>query len=167
MTSNYKTAIHEAGHCVAQARCALQGGWTSIIPDPENNLGGYCEGESSVDSRHEALRVTMVCLAGYAAVVASGMGEAVALEGTGDDFENAAYLALDWNLGTRQRLKSNAVEMMRQPENVRAVALVAEHLLIHRRLDADYTDVLISVSDGETTQGEWDEFLMLRKLRGA
>jgi len=58
---------------------------------------------------------------------------------------------------------AQAVELMRRPENVAAVALLAEHLLRHKTLDGDYLGVLVELADGNCTEAEFARHLQLRE----
>jgi hypothetical protein len=94
--------------------------------------------------------------AGYAALIVAGYSEADARRGADEDFAKAEDLIERWQLGTQAEWLARAVEFMRQPANVRAVEMLADRLLEHRRLNEEYADNLISLADGEWTKEEWE-----------
>jgi hypothetical protein len=103
---------------------------------------------------------------GYAAVLAAGHPENEALRGTSVDFEEAQELIGFWGLaGDLDKWKTDAVELMRRPENAAAVALVADHLLRCSHLDGDLIDVLLDLADGHMSQEEFEQFLQFRCMR--
>ena len=67
-----------------------------------------------------------------------------------DDLEKAIGLAASWDLpGEIGAWKAQAVDLMCRRANVAAVALVAQHLLEHREMDADSVARLINIADGD------------------
>jgi plasmid replication initiation protein len=65
-------------------------------------------------------------LGGWAAVRAAGLGRAA--DGCAFDFKKATTILRDGKLGRLKRWKRRALSLMRRPENMRAVVLVAERL---------------------------------------
>ena len=60
--------------------------------------------------------------AGYAAMIAAGYTEEIAVEGCTDDFENATHLIQYWGLeGSIEDWKGRAVALLNTPENKHAV----------------------------------------------
>ena len=158
------TAIHEAGHAVAHVRLGLDHEGAHIVADGNGLLGAATgEGQAHVWNTAGAERVVLAFCAGYAALVASGGDHGQAVDGTGDDFEQAQELIDFWGLaGDLAVWQRRAVELMRKPENLAAVALVARHLQERKRLDGELVDVLVSVADGETTEEEFETYLAYR-----
>ena len=161
----HQIAIHEAGHAVAYAR--LFPGrpilTATIIPDYDDAAAGYVQhlddhsfvaasaSDDEADDHFE--RAATFYLAGYAALLAAGESEKVALVGCESDFEQA---------GDRvDTAKVAALALMAEPANRQAVALVASKLLEWKTLDSDHIAVLIDLADGECTQAEYVEFLAL------
>lgn len=158
------TAIHEAGHAVAHVRLSLSHDGAHIIPNRDGLLGAAAgEGPEHIDDSHTAESVVIACCAGYAALVAAGHADEAARSGADDDFEQACQVIESWSLpGGIRAWQDRAVALMREPENVAAVALVAEHLMQHERLDGDYVDVLVEMADGAISEGEFAQYLQLR-----
>lgn len=160
------TAIHEAGHAVAHVRLRLDHAGADIIPRGDQLGGAAGEGINQVWDKAGAGPVAIAMCAGYAARIAAGHSDAEALEGTGQDFEEAQYLIDFWCLADDiEAWKRRAVELMCEPSNKAAVALVAEHLLEHKRLDGDFVDVLVEVADGDATEADLARYLQFRGIR--
>jgi hypothetical protein len=87
--------------------------------------------------------------------------------GCANDFELAEDIIQFWLLDGIDHWQEKAVELMRQPVNIRAVDMLATHVLEHITLDADYVDVLVEVADGNTTEVEFQRYLELRAAREA
>lgn len=161
------TAIHEAGHAVAHSRLRIDHDGASIDPDPDSGLLGFARGAGArhVESKDAAGDMVLAFCAGYAALIAADYPDDVALTGAGDDFEQAQELLNFWLLpGGLDEWRARAVELMRKPENVAAVALVARHLLDRGRLDGDFVDVLVEVADGEASEADLQRYLLMRGL---
>jgi hypothetical protein len=104
-------------------------------------------------------------LAGYGALVAANQPDAEA--GAEDDFEQAQHLLEFWNLtGSLNEWKEKAAALMRRPENIEAVRLVAANLAQHQMLDGDWCELLVSVADGESSHDDLEHYLALRSLSG-
>ena len=158
----HHTAIHEAGHAVAHVRLGLGHDGAHIIPNEEDGtLGGALgEGAKQVWDKDGAEPVVLSFLAGYAALVAAGVSVSVARRGADQDFEEAEEVISFWGLhGDIEVWLARSVELMRRPENLAAVALVAEHLLQRRRLPFDYVGVLVDMADGNVTEADFARFL--------
>jgi hypothetical protein len=163
MDSDELTALHEAGHAVAHARLGIQQLQATIVAQAWRAGAVTAEGLQHVWNAEQAGPMVEAYCAGYAALIAAGHDEAVAASGCEDDFESAERLIQDWGLaGTLDIWKARAVALMSQPDNKRAAALVAEHLLAHKRLDSDYLNVLVEMADGECTEAEFQQYLALR-----
>lgn len=159
------TAIHEAGHAVAYIRLNLDHGGAEIVPKEEAGTLGSAAGEGleHVWDKEQAGPAVLALCAGYAALAAAGHGDDVARGGTDSDFESAEHLIDFWALsGTLEDWMARAVVLMSSPENVAAVAKVAEHLLEHKRLDGDYIAVLVELADGDCTEQEFKQYLQNR-----
>ncbi len=103
---------------------------------------------------------------GYAALLAAGYSREVALFGAEDDFEWASQLIDTWQIGSEPQLKEMAEAMMLQPENIAAVARIAEELMLERRLEYDHIEVLVDVADGQTTEEQYQFFKQQFAQRG-
>lgn len=157
------TATHEAGHCVAHIRLGIEHAGANLVATDGRLGASIAHGVDSVWDKPAAESQVLAFCSGYAAMVAAGVDHAVALGGTGDDFEQAQYLIDFWGLnGTLDAWRARAVELMRQPQNVAAIALLANHLLEHKRLDGDYVEAVVELSDGEITDGDFERYLLLR-----
>lgn len=159
-----QTAIHEAGHAVAHVRLGLDQEGADIIRNEDaGTLGGAAgEGVNQVWNKEQAEPVVLAFCAGYAALVAAGHEDGAHL-GADDDFEQAEYLIEYWGLqGTLADYKAKSVEQMSAPDNIRAVGMVAEHLLEHKKLDGEYIRVLVDMADGEVTEQEFARYLRFR-----
>jgi hypothetical protein len=138
--------MHEIGHSVMASRHNMAVAVVHIM-SAEGNLGASVDETEYRSSREAAECWVLTCLAGYAALAAAGLTEPEA--GCDDDFEKAQD-ALDlWEMGAIEQWKSRAVEIMRQPENLRAVDLLAERLVRDRQMDGQLFAVLLSWADGE------------------
>ncbi|HSI51853.1 MAG TPA: hypothetical protein VLA61_26600 [Ideonella sp.] len=155
------TALHEAGHALAHVRLQIDQMRASIVPTDE--LQGAVLSNCDVWTAAGAEDMAIADCAGCAALKAVGQADDAAAPGCDSDFESAESLADDWSLeGGLEGCKSRAVDLMSRPENLTAVALIAEHLLMHLTLDAEYTQVLVDVADGETTEEEFERYLSMR-----
>jgi hypothetical protein len=162
------TSIHEAGHAVADRR---------LISDPQlwgpasvvaigTQLGrAQGAGRSHCwDGADAAAVITSLC-SGYAALVAAGRCDEVAAIGCDQDFAEASGLSQEWGLGgDLDRWKRKAVDLMRRPENVEAVRLVADWLSRRQELDSDLIDLLIEIADGDAAEADLTDFLTFRGL---
>jgi len=159
-----KTAIHESGHAVACCRLTPSRyvGWVSIIPNHEEGYAGaHAPAESWDFDAAAAQQVVLYMCAGYAACIAAGVEPATASEGCDSDFEQAKELISSWRLAPFEEQVSQAVALMRQPENLRAVARVTADLMEHRLLFYDEIDILIDVADGEASEEDLAWFRVL------
>lgn len=161
-----KTAIHEAGHAVAHVRLALEHAGAHIIPDGVRLLGAAIgEGQEHVYDKSKAERVVVAFCAGYAALVAAGYVDEMARTGADDDFDQACQLIEFWGLtGDIAAWQAQAVQLMRQPENMAAVDLVSKHLLQRERLDGDFVGVLVELADGDATDADFARYLQIRGI---
>lgn len=156
-----EVAIHEAGHAVAHIRLEIAQEHASIEPDALTV--GRVSASDSVYSAADAREQVVALCAGYGALIAAGYPEEAACQGCavgpGSDFYVAAELIGWWQLpGGLEGAKARAVELMRQPANVAAVALVAQHLVAHGRLGVANLECLVALADGEITQAEFERF---------
>lgn len=158
------TAIHEAGHTVAHIRLGMEHDGADIIRVDGRLGAAKGEGKKHVWDENGAESVVLACCAGYAAMIAAGHTEDEALSGVYKDFEEAGEVITAWALpGSIEDWQARAVDLMRRPENVAAVALIAEHLLQRKCLDGDYCDVLVELADGETNEAEFARYLAFRE----
>ncbi len=163
------TAIHEAGHAVAHVRHGLEVTVLSVRPDGEKMTAGHCRGPGveSVRCAEDAEVQILAYLAGYAALIAYGLDEESASRGAESDMEYVEQLLEDWCLGGGLNAwKERAVEFMSRPENVAAVALLAKELEHREHMVDELIEDLISYSDGEFTEDEWQRYLLIRQHRG-
>ncbi|MCC7193920.1 MAG: hypothetical protein IT356_00010 [Gemmatimonadaceae bacterium] len=159
------TAIHEAGHAVAHVRHGIDQAWATIVPS-EGSAGNVLADEGHWNRDDGEAQVLSYC-AGFAALVAAGHSTQVAEIGCDDDFKKAVAIIEFWDLGNLDTWKARAVDLMQRPENVRAVALIADQLLARERVDADHVQVLVDVADGETTVEELAQYLAFRDMVGS
>lgn len=129
------TAIHEAGHAVAFVRLRSDLPWAYpdfvTIEPGEDYLGRYVEASLGSEVRETGLADAIAVCAGYAATVAAGYSEDEATRGCGSDFK---YVN-EWTGVPLPVAMEGAVEFMRRPENVAAVARLAELLLARGTVD--------------------------------
>ena len=153
------TAVHEAGHTVAYSRLFPDslGFGVAIGSDEEQeeqglagwSLNGYEDDHATAESEFAAY----LC-AGYAAVLIAGYSEDEAAAGCGNDFSRVH--------GDLAVAKVKAIDLMRRPENVKAVNRIADELMRRQRLHPDHVEQLINLSDGEVTESEYQEMLSFR-----
>jgi hypothetical protein len=105
------------------------------------------EGEPfSAVSTDEAKDQALFCLAGYAACLVAGCENV----GFNTDFNDAYRLSTKWGSDLFEEWKSQAVEMMRTPQNRRAVELVAILLLERGTIEGEAIRECIFQSDANT-----------------
>jgi len=169
MTDPKETAIHEAGHAVAFCRLfgdAARYGHTLTIEPHEDLLGSHRAeelvfhgvGELTAEQRLAFENEAIYSCAGYAAVLAAGYSDEAALAGCGSDFdmaERACDVPLDLS-------KEKAVELMTLPENVAAVARVADELLSRSALEWEEVEILIDVANGKATEQDYQRYQALK-----
>lgn len=169
MTDVEQLAIHKAGHAVAFARL-FGDSWrvrerlsieSSGVKSPQNvaeELTHVGPGESLGEMFRDFESDAIYACAGFAAVLVAGYSAPDAEGGCGSDFEAATHVS-DLPL---EELKSRAVELLKQPENVAAVARLSRELLERKTLDPTEVDMIIDVSDGLATE---DDLARCRVLR--
>jgi hypothetical protein len=161
------TAVHEAGHVVAAARLDIPHDDATVVADESSAGSVTVPGVRDAWTAEQAQAMALVYCAGNAASIAAGYDEATASLGCGSDFENAELLVEQWNLaGGIEERKAAAVRLMSTPENVRAVQVVADHLLAHRTLDWDYLQRVLELADGECTDEEFRQYRQFREPEG-
>jgi len=160
------TAIHEAGHAVANHRRKIDQEKVSIKPDPSKDLLGrsVSAGVDHVYSEDDARSMALAYLAGYAALIAHGYSEDEALNGADDDYEKTVQLIETWKLDRLETLKREAIELMSQAENAKAVRLLADRLLENEEIYSDEIEIIIEVADGSETEENYQSFLETRRL---
>ena len=100
-----------------------------------------------------------VCLcAGYAAVIAAGFGEAEAAAGCYET-DYSDFRKVHGDLDTA---KAKAIDLMRKPENVKAVKRIADELLSRRRLHGDHIELLLQLEYVEITEQKYLQLLYSR-----
>ena len=162
MNHQLSIAIHEAGHAVAHVRLGILPVSVTIVECSETFGHSTAEGADSVWTSDGAADQVISYCAGYAASIAAGEDNDAASHGCGDDFEHARRLIEFWALeGDLEAWKARAVALMSSPENVAAVALIADWLMQHGTLDGQLVDVLVDRSDGNVTDSELNRFLAL------
>ncbi len=149
-------AFREAGHAVAHSR--LRGprrhpGVVSII-SYANGAGPMTrEEEWSTDAEYMQDKVVILC-AGYAACIAAEIEDAVAKQSCHADFVKAEEIIAGWHLAPLGEHLEEAVDLMWEPENRRAVARLADELSRHLLLLPQEIDVLIEVANGGISEAE-------------
>lgn len=93
-----------------------------------------------------------ICLcAGYAAVVVAGFSEAEAAAGC-DETDECDFRKV---YGDLEAAKAKAIDLMREPENVKAVKRIADELLLRHRLHGDHIGLLLDLPYWEITEQEY------------
>jgi hypothetical protein len=151
ISERHRTAVHEAGHAVMIIR---SGRTLSLLSLGENDdSGGYflnddydydIGDEAAVWRAAHPLAKDQVLelLGGWAAVRAAGLGRAA--DGCASDFKKATTILRDGKLGPLKRWKRRALSIMRRPENMRAVVLVAERLETQGRLTGSDVQLIVA-----------------------
>lgn len=150
------TAYREAGHAVAHHR--LRGprrntAVLSIISYANGAISPMPKDDWTPDSENMQDKVVILC-AGYAACGAAGIGDAMARLCCASDFAKAHAIIAGWHLAPFDELLTEAIDLMWQPENQRAVARLADELTRHLLLLPQEVDVLIDVTDGVIAEAE-------------
>jgi hypothetical protein len=150
------TAYREAGHAVAHHR--LRGprrdcGVLSIISYANGGGSAFLQDDWTPDAENMQDKVVILC-SGYAACGAAGLGDAMARQCCASDLAKAHEIISDWHLAPFDELLNEAIDLMWQPENQRAVARLADELTRHLLLLPREIDVLIDVTDGATPEAE-------------
>lgn len=160
------TAIHEAGHSVAHRRLFPEAFFSwgiAIVPedaqDEEDAAGWSITDHLGSDEDLSPADLDTCLCAGYAAVIAAGYSEQEAAFGCDEEADDCDFRRVQGDLAAA---KAKAVELMRQPENVRAVKRLAEELLLRRQLHGDHVGLLIDLADGEITEREYLQHLVAR-----
>lgn len=156
-------AIHEAGHAVAHRRL-FPDTWfawgLAIVPEDEQDerdAVGWSATEhlGNEDDLSPTDLDTCVC-AGYGAVIAAGYNEDQATAGCDEESDECDFRRVRGDLAAA---RVRAIELMRQPENVKAVKRLADELMLRRQLHGDHVGLLIDVADGEITESEYQQHL--------
>lgn len=160
-----RTAIHEAGHAVVAARKGFEIGGASIVPDHERGTWGHAliKPHEDYDSESKAAEHIMVLAGGYAALIALGYDHDIAVSGTGGDFEEAEEIITGWGLPSLEYWLTKTVYFISCDENRRAVGRLSDYLFKMKEIDWESIVVLLEVSDGETTEAEFETWLQIRK----
>jgi hypothetical protein len=156
-----QVAIHKAGHAVAFARLfgdswrlrerlTIEPGGGERGRRVAEELTNVGSGESLGELLRDFESDAVYACAGFAAVLVAGYSAPDAEGGCGSDFEAATHVS-DLPL---DEIKSKAVELLRRPENVAAVARLSHELLDCRTLDPIEVDMIIDVSDGLATEAD-------------
>ena len=160
------TACHEAGHAVAFHRLFNNRESGDLTIFPSGGTAGKHQAEAltfDVDTLIEPAEVeereneALYSCAGYAALIVSGHSEEVASLGCESDF----HCAQSNSERSLDIVKDAAVELMKQPENTRAVALIAGELERRETLDGAHVEVLMELLDGKLTRDEYENYLQL------
>ncbi len=161
----YRTAIHEAGHAVAFIRLFPDRDGSHVTIDPhDGSLGAFYAEDvaftemsvSEADAERQFLNHAVYCCAGYAAVLAAGEPDELALRGCGQDFEQAGRF-----LDEGKRI---AVALMAQPKNVTTVKFLADELMRWKTIPWEHAEVAVGVGDGECTMEEYRQYLSMLEL---
>lgn len=84
---------------------------------------------------------------GYAACVAAGIEDTTAMAGCEKDFNVAKESIEEFKLSPLEDHLRQAVELMRQPKNLRAVKRLADELLEWKTLDGESVEKIIKAVD--------------------
>ncbi len=159
LAENWFTAIHEAGHAVADLRFGMTTERATIVRTDEYLGRVYTHDDGRDLDEEGAAEFVMSYCAGYAALVAAGVAPDDAVRGADGDFEKASELIRKRGLpGDLESWKQRAVEMMSRPENRRAVEVFSRYLVEYRTLDYFVLDVLIELADGNISQAQFDHW---------
>ena len=156
-THEGSTAVHEAWHAVAHVRLGILQ-WHATIEPLDADLAGSVLADDSVWNRDDAENQALALYAGYAACLAAGLSPELAAVGCDDDFAKAEVLISDWRIGDVAKLTRRAVDLMSQPENIKAVQVIAQELLVEGVLHFKWLDLLVDVADGHATEQEYQQF---------
>lgn len=150
------TAIHEAGHAIAHARLGIDQHSVSIVRDPvKRTLGAVAaEGANHVWDASQARDQVIAYLAGYAAMRAAGYSRAEANAGAWGDFEHAQHLIDFWLDRPLPYWKARAVALMRKPDNVKAVQILARWLRARNTLEGNLLSAVICYATGEWSEAD-------------
>lgn len=168
----WHVAIHEAGHAVALVRLNHQSGSVTIESGQlESGLRyrGKADGDhpDNIWVAEQGGTLATVYAAGYAAMVAHGIEEELANESAWQDFDNAEELLRFWlPEKSLEDCRREALELMREPANLRAVGRVADELLLRGTVDEDHLSVLIDLVDGGGSEEEDWEYRVYLRMRG-
>lgn len=167
-----RTALHEAGHCVAFIRLLPDrvGSIVTIEPDKDEGTLGHHAAEDfssppakskeelAVQNAETELDAVCYC-AGFAAVRVAGFNRKEAEYGCGGDFECAESFSRQ----PLEALKEKAIELMQRVENIRAVRRLTDELLIQKTIGPDMIEDLVALADGEITEEEYRAFIKMGK----
>ena len=132
--------------------------WHATIEPLDADLAGSVLADDSVWNRDDAENQALALYAGYAACLAAGLSPELAAVGCDDDFAKAEVLISDWRIGDVAKLTRRAVDLMSQPENIKAVQVIAQELLVEGVLHFKWLDLLVDVADGHATEQEYQQF---------
>jgi ATP-dependent Zn protease len=159
------TARHEAGHAVAHIRLNIDQECATILPGI-GTLGAVTAEADPWNAEQAKAQVIALC-SGYAARVAAGNTKHRASAGCRSDFELAQNHIKFWGLNALDVWKANAVDLMRNPENIRAVDLISQRLMELGTIDAQDMEILVDVADGGTSWAEFVEWVQGRASSGS
>ena len=160
MTDVEQLAIHKAGHAVAHARLfgdgwrlrntlSIEGAVGRGGDNVAQELSQVGPGESLGDMFRDSESDAIYACAGFAAMLVAGYSARDAEGGCGGDFTAATRIS-DLPL---DKIKSKAVELLGQPENIAAVTRLSRELIDRRTLDPTEVELIIDISDGRRDAG--------------
>ena len=163
-----RKATCKAGHAVAQVRLGLEHRRVSLLRRAIGSRG--TEGDVGSKPVSDATRASLTALvhcAGYAALIATGSSVDDALRSASEDLREANDLIERWHLrGDLAAWMTEALDLIRRPENVAAVKLVAQQLLERRMVDSDWVGCALALSDGDMTETQFQEYVRFRESLG-
>lgn len=161
------TAYHEAAHAVAQWRAKLDTGTVTIIPNPEKNSEGMCEGDDDWWDQEQLEGLVIALLAGAAAQIELlGTTEATAKAHGSIDFEEAQYLIEKFDLPAFEEWMSRAREFVRHEEA--AIKFIAALLLELKTLDqAEVLCAFFEFEDNVTVEESISTTRRAREIEGS
>lgn len=158
------TAIHEAGHAVANNRNGFTSSIVTIVPGEGYN-GRQTREDGDVYDHEDASKDCIAFAAGYAALAVSGVPKDEAVKGCGSDFDHIEEHVSFWFPdSTLEQWKQKAVELLDTPENRRAIEMVAGELLRWETLYGDHADVVVEWADGEITEADYQRYLTINPM---
>ena len=144
----HHVATHEAGHAIMACRLGKRLSRVSIVQDDDEGTAGRApdKGGTQMTTRQDAGDRALVMLAGYAACVAADLP--LPQGGCNNDFNNANWALMRFDLGSLDVWKERAIEIMERDANRRAVALLVERLMKHEEISFDVVEACIAQVDG-------------------
>lgn len=147
-----RTAFHEAGHAVADVRGEFIP--THVTIEPNDSRLGASGSAYGWDDTESARKFLVSLCAGLAADLELGGDEESARGGANNDLERAEEILEHLAEGTLETWIDAARLFVREPNNWKAIELVAEELLDRGRMLGEEVEILVELADGAVTEDE-------------